>query len=126
MLGDDRKCGAARRFGPWKVKESPESPACSENYCVHWVPTTRDAPHLNDRDGDGAPNFVELVLKAAEHSHKVYVERLGWNPPLGDGGQGRGRAHRLLPLQHGPEHPRCRSGPFRRARQTTGAISRAG
>lgn len=125
MLGHDRKCGVARRFGPWKVEESPESPACSENYCVHWVPTTRDAPHLNDRDGDGAPNFVEQVLKTAEHSHKVYVERLGWRPPLPDGDKGgdartdfylfntdlntRAAALALSDGQRG-EHPRHQSG----------------
>ena len=87
-FGHDRKCGPARAFGPCGVDEAPESPACSAHFCVHWVPRTRDAPHLGDRDHDGAPNYVELVLAVSEHSYSVMVDKLGWRPPLADGGKG--------------------------------------
>lgn len=86
--GTDRKCGPARKFGPWRVPEADESPTCSAHFCVHWVPRTRDAPHLNDRDGDGAPNYVETVLEVAEHTYVVMVDRLGWHPPRSDGDKG--------------------------------------
>lgn len=87
-LGEDRRCGPARAFGPWRVKESSSSPGCSAHFCVHWVPRTRDAPHLGDRDDDGVPNYVELVLSVSEHSYDVMVGDLGWRPPLADEGKG--------------------------------------
>lgn len=87
-FGDDRICGPTRSYGPWQVDESLQSPACTVHFCVHWVDRTRDAPHLNDLDGDGAPNFVELVLDRAERSYAVMVGQLGWEPPLPDAGKG--------------------------------------
>jgi hypothetical protein len=72
----------------YSVPEAQRSPACSPHFCVHWVDQGLDAPELSDRDGDGAPDFVETVLRVAERVHTVENERLGWREPRSDGRRG--------------------------------------
>ncbi|HEU4598934.1 MAG TPA: MXAN_6640 family putative metalloprotease [Solirubrobacterales bacterium] len=72
----------------YSVPEAPFSPACSRHFCVHWVAEGLDAPGLADRDGDGAPDFVERVLRVAERVHTVENEKLGWREPRSDGRKG--------------------------------------
>lgn len=72
----------------YSVPEAPGSPACSRHFCVHWVDEGLDAPDLGDRDGDGAPDFVERVLRVAERVHSVENEKLGWREPRSDGRKG--------------------------------------
>jgi uncharacterized protein DUF6055 len=74
----------------YTVPEAPRSPACGPNFCVHWVAEGIDAPKLTDRDGDGIPNFVEQVLRVAEHVHAIENEKLGWREPKSDGRKGGG------------------------------------
>jgi hypothetical protein len=74
----------------YSVPEARNSPACSEHFCVHWVDQGLDAPSLSDRDADGAPDFVERVLRVAERVHAVENGRLGWREPRTDGRQGGG------------------------------------
>jgi hypothetical protein len=72
----------------YSVPEAQKSPACSRHFCVHWVEHGLDAPGLRDRDGDGVPNFVERVLRVAEHVHRVENGKLGWREPRSDGRRG--------------------------------------
>lgn len=72
----------------YSVPEAKNSPACSRHFCVHWVDQGLDAPNLADKNGDGIPDFVERVLKVAEHVHEVENEKLGWREPRSDGTMG--------------------------------------
>jgi Family of unknown function (DUF6055) len=74
----------------YTAPEAPRSPACGPNFCVHWVAEGIDAPSLTDSDGDGIPNFVEQVLRVAEHVHSVENGKLGWREPKSDGRMGGG------------------------------------
>src|ERR1700749_233211 len=69
----------------YPVPEAENSPACSRHFCVHWVDQGLDAPNLTDKNGNGVPEFVERVLKIAEHVHTVENEKLGWREPRSDG-----------------------------------------
>ncbi|HET7573690.1 MAG TPA: MXAN_6640 family putative metalloprotease, partial [Solirubrobacterales bacterium] len=75
----------------YSVPEAPRSPACSPNFCVHWVELGLDAPSLADGDGDGLPDFVDRVLRVAEHVHSIENGKLGWREPKSDGRRGGGR-----------------------------------
>ena len=72
----------------YSVPESKGSPACSRHFCVHCVDQGLYAPNLTDRDGDGVPDFVERVLRVAEHVHEVENGELGWREPRSDGRKG--------------------------------------
>jgi hypothetical protein len=72
----------------YSVPEARNSPACSRHFCVHWVDQGLDAPNLSDRNGDGVPDFVERVLRVAEHVHFVENTLLGWREPRSDGHAG--------------------------------------
>lgn len=76
----------------YSVPEAPRSPACSAHFCVHWVAVGLDAPNLTDSDGDGIPDYVERVMRVAEHVHEVENEKLGWREPKSDGGRGGGHS----------------------------------
>jgi len=72
----------------YTVPEAPRSPRCSRHFCVHWVAEGIDAPRLADADLDGAPDFVEQVLRIAERVHEVENGKLGWREPKSDGRRG--------------------------------------
>jgi Family of unknown function (DUF6055) len=72
----------------YSLPEAKRSPACSRHFCVHWVDQGLDAPDLGDRNDDGVPDFVERVLRVAEHVHHVENDKLGWREPRSDGRQG--------------------------------------
>jgi hypothetical protein len=69
----------------YDVPEAPGSPYCTAHYCLHWVAAGDDAPSLADGDSDGIPDYVETADEAAENSHLVENEQLGWPAPKGDG-----------------------------------------
>jgi hypothetical protein len=76
----------------YAVPEAPRSPACSGQFCVHWVAEGVDAPAAIDanrsRDGDGVPDYVERVLAAGARVHAIENGRLGWREPRSDGRRG--------------------------------------
>lgn len=72
----------------YTVPEAKRSPACTRNFCVHWVAEGVDAPRLADVDADGLPDYVERVLAVAEQVHSVENGRLGWREPKSDGRRG--------------------------------------
>jgi hypothetical protein len=74
----------------YSVPEAPRSPACDDHFCVHWVAVGLDAPALTDSDDNGVPDYVERVLRVAEHVHTVENDRLGWREPKSDGIRGSG------------------------------------
>jgi hypothetical protein len=74
----------------YSVPEAPKSPFCGPSFCVHWVDQGLDAPNLKDSDGDGIPDYVQEVLRVAEHVHRVENGQLGWREPKSDGRQGGG------------------------------------
>jgi hypothetical protein len=74
----------------YSVPEAPRSPFCGPNFCIHWVAEGLDAPNLKDSDGNGIPDYVQRVLKVAEHVHQVENEELGWREPKSDGRRGGG------------------------------------
>jgi hypothetical protein len=75
----------------YTVPQAPKSPRCGRHFCVHWVAEGVDAPSLADADGNGVPNFVEQVLRIAEHVHEVENDKFGWREPKSDGRRGGGR-----------------------------------
>jgi hypothetical protein len=78
----------------YSVDEAPASPACDENFCVHWVARSKDKPARADSngtsDGDRIPDYVENVLATAATSFAAENTALGWAEPLGDGKRGGG------------------------------------
>jgi hypothetical protein len=72
----------------YSVPEAKNSPACTRHFCVHWVDQGLDAPSLTDKNGNGVPEFVERVLRVAEHVHQVENGKLGWREPRSDGRKG--------------------------------------
>jgi len=72
----------------YTVPEAPRSPACTRNFCVHWVAEGIDAPNLLDGDADGLPDYVEQVQTVAEHVYSIANGKLGWRDPKSDGRRG--------------------------------------
>ena len=77
LSGDDARLASELLARPTNGRKDPElngyavreaRPFCSAHFCVHYVPRTSDAPSMEDRDGDGAPNYVEQVSGQAERS----------------------------------------------------------
>jgi hypothetical protein len=61
------------------------TPYCTDHFCVHWVPSTVDAPPGADGNGSDTPEFVKTAASAAEFSYAKEVVDLGWRAPKSDG-----------------------------------------
>ncbi|MFP5224207.1 MAG: MXAN_6640 family putative metalloprotease [Actinomycetota bacterium] len=58
---------------------------CGEKICLHWVPTTDDAPPPEDQTGTiGVPDHVELTLQVLEEVWSRQVDEMGFRAPLED------------------------------------------
>jgi hypothetical protein len=57
---------------------------CTTDFCVHWVPTTADAPPSTDTDGDTIPDYVETAEQTLETIWQKEIVELGYRPPLSD------------------------------------------
>ena len=79
--------GAAdpEQFG-YTVPEA--TPVCGTHICVHYVPTSPDAPALTDADANGSPDWVDFTLAELESVLAFEVGTLGYRLPPGDGAQG--------------------------------------
>ena len=87
--------GRHDRYGDgYTAPEATASPACDDNFCVHWVKRSKDAPRRRDSngtdDGDGVPDYVEKVLATGEESFDRENGDLNWTAPVGDGSRGGG------------------------------------
>lgn len=66
--------------GPGDGYTVPAQRRCSGNFCLHWVPTTADAP-TND-------SWVDTSLKTMRQVWQLEVDKLGYRQPLTDGQRG--------------------------------------
>ena len=58
----------------------PAKKKCAGHICIHWVPTTSDAPP--------GKRWVNTMLKLMNHVWHYEVDKLGYLPPLSDGHRG--------------------------------------
>lgn len=63
------------------------APLCDASFCVHYVPTTGDAPPAADANANGVPDQVEGTLNLLEQV-LAYETGLGYRPPPTDGTRG--------------------------------------
>lgn len=73
--------GGGNPDASYSVEEA--APACSGAVCVHYVPTSADAPAPADGDGNGRPDYVDDVLATTLKVHNTYVGA-GYRAPKGD------------------------------------------
>jgi hypothetical protein len=81
--------GGAR--GAYDVSEA--APYCTTSTCVHYVPTTADAPPTADANANGVPDYVETAGVELELVLAVEVTELGFRQPKDD----------LSSSDHGPD-----------------------
>lgn len=63
-------------------------PVCGPSTCVHYVPSSADAPDLTDSSpANSVPDYAERVLEAMENVHATYVAA-GYRAPKADGTAG--------------------------------------
>lgn len=58
----------------------PAKQKCAGHICLHWVPTTADAPP--------SPRWVSTMLKLTNRVWSYEVGKLGYHPPVSDGQRG--------------------------------------
>ncbi len=87
LLARPTQGGGGSNEQEYTVKEHG-APFCSAHFCIHWVDSTSDAPPLADSNGNGVPNYVELMSDTFEHVYAVENVELGWRAPTSDGSAG--------------------------------------
>ena len=62
----------------YSVEEA--APICSEHFCIHYVPSTRDKP--------ASDSYVQTMAEVFEHVYQVENVEMGWRVPKPDGSRG--------------------------------------
>jgi hypothetical protein len=76
--------GAADPFAQgYSVPAVP--PTCTEHFCVHWVPTSSDAPASADTDANGLPDQIDQTARTLEEVWQREIVEYGYRPPKADG-----------------------------------------
>jgi hypothetical protein len=61
------------------------TPVCDPDVCVHFVPTTDDAPPMADTEGvAGVPDHVEAVSGVLANVWTAEIDQMGYRPPKSD------------------------------------------
>jgi len=60
------------------------------HFRVHYDTTGYNAPDMTDEDGNGVPDYVDSTLVYLEYAWDLEVNRLGYDPPREDDGEGGG------------------------------------
>jgi hypothetical protein len=61
------------------------TPVCDPDVCVHYVPTTSDAPPMTDAGGvAGVPDHVEAVSVVLANVWTAEIDQMGYRPPKSD------------------------------------------
>ena len=60
------------------------------HFRVHYDSTGYRAPDPTDADKNGIPDYVDSTLVYLEYAWEIEVNRLGYDPPRGDNGEGGG------------------------------------
>jgi hypothetical protein len=71
----------------------PSTTFCTTHFCVHYVPTTVDAPPPRDANGNGTPDWVETTAQVLEGLWQKEVVEYGFRAPPTD----------LVLANHGPD-----------------------
>ncbi len=58
------------------------------HFLVHYTTTGVETIDPTDSDGDGVPDYVELIGETMEHSWTTQINLMGWPMPPGDAGEG--------------------------------------
>lgn len=79
-FGFDLETGAASR--PGGLNES----VSSDHFKIHYTTDPGDTNAVNswDGDGNGTPDYIDLMLAAFEHSYSILTDTLNFAPPPGD------------------------------------------
>jgi hypothetical protein len=64
---------------------APVRAAASEHFCVFWVESGADAVPLADGNGNGIPDYIDVVGAVSEEVWAAEHARLGWRAPPSDG-----------------------------------------
>jgi Bacterial Ig-like domain/Family of unknown function (DUF6055) len=97
LHGSERRQAHALLLRPTEGPDDPQGdgytvaegkPYCTDHFCIHWVPSTGDAPPGADGNPNDIPDFVTTAGSVAENSYSVENVDLGWRTPKSDDGLG--------------------------------------
>jgi Bacterial Ig-like domain/Family of unknown function (DUF6055) len=97
LHGSERRQAHALLLRPTEGDSDPQgdgytvsegTPYCTDHFCIHWVPSTPDAPPGADGDPTHIPDFVKTAGDSAENAYSVENVQLGWRSPKPDEGLG--------------------------------------
>ncbi len=66
----------------------PVSNYDTEYFRIHYTLEGQDAVPSTDADGNNQPDYVETAAEALQFAWRQQIDRLGWQPPLPDRGEG--------------------------------------
>jgi len=96
LLGEPARSSLVGYFSRQPRQYSYVSP--SGHYRIHYDLSGRDAVDPSDVDSDGVPDYVGLVAAVFDSVWSLEIDRLGYSPPLSDGGDGGGEEYDIYVL----------------------------